>query len=95
MHKLLLCGGAMALVAGSAMAESRHDLKLEQAVKDIVASRIGEIRGGLALGQDPLAGVKDPTTTASVWLRIGEVAVPRPLPDGLAPARERPRFVLE
>ncbi len=86
--KSLLAGCVLALAATAASAESRHDLKLEQAVMDIVAGKIGDIRGGLTFNADGIWS-SDHITTASIGLRFGDVSVHSPWQDGLAPARER------
>jgi hypothetical protein len=50
----LLSGAALsAVMAASAAAEPRHDLRLEQAAMKIVAQRIGEIRGGFSHEEKP------------------------------------------
>ncbi|GLS37772.1 hypothetical protein GCM10010869_33660 [Mesorhizobium tianshanense] len=52
--KTLLCGVALlAVVAMPASAETPYDRNLEKAVMDIVAGKIGEIRGGFSYGQMP------------------------------------------
>jgi hypothetical protein len=52
--KALLLGAALAsTVAAPAMAEMRYDRNLEKAAMQIVASKIGDIRGGFAYGQMP------------------------------------------
>ena len=86
--KKLLAGSALALIATAASAESRYDRKLEQAVMDIVAGKIGDIRGGLAFNADGIWS-NDEMTTASVGLRFGDVVVSNGWKDGLAPAQER------
>jgi hypothetical protein len=51
----LLSGAALsAVMAASAAAEPRHDLRLEQAAMKIVADRIGEIRGGFSHEEKPV-----------------------------------------
>lgn len=86
--KKLLLGGALALLATAASAESRYDRKLEQAVMNIVAGKIGDIRGGLAFDAGAVWG-SDPVTTASIGLRFGDVTLSSPWKNGLAPALER------
>jgi hypothetical protein len=52
--KTLLCGVALLVViATPAAAETAYDRNLEKAVMGIVASKIGEIRGGFSYGQMP------------------------------------------
>lgn len=52
--KALGCALAVAVLAGQAMAEPRYDRKLEEAVMAIVASKMGDIRGGFAFGAKPM-----------------------------------------
>jgi hypothetical protein len=87
--KSFLCGMAlvMAMVVPAA-AETRYDRNLERAVMDIVASKIGDIRGGFSYKQIPKLVV------------LPEIAPAAPTPveppkqasnnDGLMPAVERP-----
>ena len=74
------------LVAGSAVAGARYDHRIEQAATQIVAGKIGEIRGGLAFDARPVfvAG-RDALPTGSV---PSPTASADTLPDGLAPAVE-------
>ena len=52
--RTLLCGVAfLAVIAAPAMAETRYDRKLEQAVVEIVAGKMGNIRGGFSYKQVP------------------------------------------
>lgn len=87
--KSLLCG--IALVTAIALpvaAETRYDRNLEKAVIEIVACKIGNIRGGFSYKQAPQLVV------------LPEVAPVAPVPveprkqasnnDGLMPAVERP-----
>ena len=86
--KKLLAGCALAMLATTASAESRYDRKLEQAVMDIVAGKMGEIRGGFAFNAEKI-WVHDKVATASTGLSFGDVTIAAPWKDGLAPARER------
>ncbi|WP_245454904.1 hypothetical protein [Mesorhizobium sp. M9A.F.Ca.ET.002.03.1.2] len=53
----LLCGVALlAVIAMPAAAETAYDRNLEKAVMDIVAGKIGEIRGSFFLRADAAAG---------------------------------------
>ena len=52
--RTLLCGVALlAVIAAPAVAETRYDRKLEQAVVEIVAGKMGDIRGGFSYKQVP------------------------------------------
>jgi hypothetical protein len=87
--RTLLCGVAfLAVIAAPAVAETRYDRKLEQAVVEIVAGKMGNIRGGFSYKQvpqfvvvsdAPVAPVEPPRKQAS-----GDAG------DGLVPAVERP-----
>ncbi|WP_224545882.1 hypothetical protein [Mesorhizobium sp. CA16] len=87
--KTLLCGVALlAAVTAPATAETRYDRNLEKAVLDIVAGKMGNIRGGFSYKQVPQlvvlpdAGLVAPTP----------VEPPRKQAsgnDGLMPAVER------
>lgn len=87
--KSLLC--AMALLAGMAApaaAEARYDRNLEKAVIDIVAGRMGGIRGGFAYNQVPQL-VPDAATAPAIAPEHPREEAKRDLDDGLAPAVER------
>lgn len=80
MRTMLVCA-AVAALATSAAAEIRYDRKLEAAVMQRVAARIGDIRGGF----DPAAPVvffraADPIVTGSVsqeeWPSLRGAIVP-------------------
>ena len=87
--RTLLCGVALlAIIAAPAVAETRYDRKLEQAVVEIVAGKMGGIRGGFSYKQvpqlvvvpdAPVVPVEPPRKQAS-----GDAG------DGLVPAVERP-----
>jgi hypothetical protein len=71
----LLCGAAiLAVLAASAAAGPRHDVRLELAAMQIVAQRIGDIRGGFSHEETPVfiqtasasAGPTDPIETGTV-----------------------------
>jgi hypothetical protein len=66
--RTLLCGVAfLAVIAAPAMAETRYDRNLEKAVMAIVASKIGDIRGGFSYKQAPqFVVMPDSVSTASV-----------------------------
>ena len=86
--RMLLCGVAfLAVIAAPAVAETRYDRKLEQAVVEIVAGKMGNIRGGFSYKQvpqlvvvpdAPVVPVEPPRKQAS-----GDAG------DGLMPAVER------
>ena len=73
---------AACLVAAPALAgtEEKYDQALEQSVLKIVASRMGELRGGFGFADRPvMVGTvgPEPARQADDWV------------DGLAPARQR------
>ncbi len=86
--------GAMAFllaVGAPAGAETRYDRNLEKAVKDIVAGKIGGIRGGFSYKQVPQLVVLPDATPASA---VPAAAEPHKEAsgngnDGLTPAVER------
>lgn len=52
--KILLAGAVLLAASMTPVAaETRYDVKLEQAVMDIVASRMGELRGSFAFRRKP------------------------------------------
>jgi hypothetical protein len=52
--RIVLAGTVLfAALTMPAAAETRYDIKLERAVMDIVASRMGEIRGTISYGRKP------------------------------------------
>ncbi len=84
--KIVLAGLMLAVTLAPAFAEVKHDRKLEQAVMDIVATKMGDLRGGLPWTSVMMAVSNDGMTTASVGLRG---LSPDGWNDGLAIATER------
>ncbi len=87
--KSLLCGAALliAMVAPAA-AETRYDRNLEKAAVDIVAGKMGDIRGGFSYKQTPQLVVLPEAAPAAQ----PPVEAPRKEAsgnDGLTPAVER------
>jgi hypothetical protein len=97
MIRLLSGAALLAVMAASAAAEPRHDLRLEQAVMKIVAKKIGEIRGGFSHQQTPVfirtaavsasASPTDPIKTGAVSKVYSDRRVMTP--DDLAALRQR------
>lgn len=83
--RTLLCGVALlAVIAAPAVAETRYDRKLEQAVVEIVAGKMGNIRGGFSYKQVPqLVVVPDVPVEPPRKQASGDAG------DGLTPAVER------
>jgi hypothetical protein len=88
--KVLWAGAVVfGLLTAPVHADTQYDRKLEKAVMDIVAGKIGDIRGGFAFDAKP------------VLITVPETKLPGPDPmrrtysaldpwqDGLAPAVER------
>jgi hypothetical protein len=88
--KTLVVGAALlGLLTGPAGADMQYDRKLEQAAMDIVAGKIGDIRGGFSFDVQPVSMLfQDQMSTGSIPQRNArlESDVWR---DGLAPATER------
>jgi hypothetical protein len=85
-----LCGIALlALAAAPARAETRYDRNLEKAAMDIVAGKIGDIRGGFSYKQVPQLVVL-PETPPAVPVDPPRRQASGNTSDGLAPAVERP-----
>ena len=73
----LLLGGVLALaVAAPAAAEMRYDRSLEKAAMQIVAGKMGDIRGGFAYGQTPqIVAVQDVDPQAHVVIGVSPSVV--------------------
>jgi hypothetical protein len=54
MIRLLSGAALLAVMAASAAAEPRHDVRLEQAAMQIVAQKVGDIRGGFSHEEKPV-----------------------------------------
>jgi hypothetical protein len=66
MKLLIGASVALALATAPALAGARYDRKLEQAAMQIVAEKIGDIRGGFSYGQKPrLTVVQDAPSPAA------------------------------
>ncbi|KRB32166.1 MULTISPECIES: hypothetical protein [Mesorhizobium] len=91
--KTLLCGVALlAIIATPAAAETRYDRNLEKAAMGIVASKMGDLRGGFSYKQVPQLVVVSEPAPASAG--AGAAEPPREQAsgdrhDGLSPAVER------
>lgn len=89
--RMLLAGVALlAAMPAASAADFRHDLKLEQAVMDIVAARIGDIRGGFAYGMKPaFVNLQPGNGRRAIFLESARAELMRSFADVLAPATER------
>ncbi len=86
--RTLLCGAALlAVIAAPAVAETRYDRKLEQAVVEIVAGKMGNIRGGFSYKQVPQLVVVPDVPAAPVESSPKQAS--GDAGDGLTPAVER------
>lgn len=89
--KMLIVGVAFsAALIPPVSAETQHDRKLEQAMMDIVAAKIGDIRGGFAYDRAPeFVTVQDTVKTGSIAIEpFMAPAGAQPMP-GLMVAIER------
>lgn len=90
MHKVLISAALAAAIATPVFAETEYDRKLEKAAADIVAAKMGELRGGFAFDARPVlilfepAESRDRTTTSAIARATLAAAE-----DDLAPAIER------
>ena len=89
--KTLLCGVALlATIVAPAAAETRYDRNLEKAALGIVASKMGDIRGGFSYRQVPqLVVLPDPVTPPVIATEHPAVQASGGRDDGLSPAVER------
>ena len=89
--RTLLCGAALsATIAASAAAETRYDRNLEKAAVGIVASKMGDIRGGFSYKQVPqLVVLPDPVSVSAVAAEPSREQASGDRHDGLSPAVER------
>ncbi|MFA6157662.1 hypothetical protein [Mesorhizobium sp.] len=86
--KTLLCGVAFLAAVAPAEAEPRYDRNLEKAAIGIVASRMGDIRGGFSYKQVPQRVVlPDPVPPPAAKHPREQASGDRN--DGLSPAVER------
>jgi hypothetical protein len=89
MRSLWASMAVIGLMAGTAAAETRYDRNIEQAAIEIVAGKIGDIRGGFSFDARPaLVTGKDAIRTGSIPTPSVTV-VADPWQDGLAPAVDR------
>lgn len=89
--RMLLAGAALLAVATAASAaEMRYDVKLEKAVMEIVAARIGDIRGGFSYAVKPAFVTLQPSNDSqAISLESARAELIRTFGDGLVPAVER------
>ncbi len=82
MKGLMICAAALAVLAAPAAAGSRYDRKLEQAVLDIVAAKMGDIRGGFSYDDKPQIVVsQDAMFTGAIGIETARLAKPRVRPE--------------
>ncbi|GLQ77962.1 hypothetical protein GCM10007881_14780 [Mesorhizobium huakuii] len=89
--KTLMCGVAfLTMIAAPAAAETRYDRNLEKAALGIVASKMGDIRGGFSYKQVPqLVILPDTVPPPATATEHPAVQASGDRDDGLSPAIER------
>lgn len=89
--KTLLCGAALlASLAAPAAAEMRYDRNLEKAVMNIVARKIGGLRGGFTYKQAPqFVVVQDRMSTGSLPTEVPRDQAAGKNDHGLKPGLEQ------
>ena len=96
MKTLVTGAGLLGLLTAPVGADTTYDRELEQAAIAIVASRMGDIRGGFSFDVQPLRVIiQDQMSTGSAPQRNAGTPQSDAWRDGLAPAIERKagRFV--
>jgi hypothetical protein len=95
MIRLLNCTALLAVLAAPAAAGPRYDVRLEKAAMQIVAQKIGDIRGGFSNGETPVF-VRTVSVSVSPTDPIETGAVPKVYsdrrvmtPDDIAVLRQR------
>ncbi|NGN40485.1 hypothetical protein G6N74_05360 [Mesorhizobium sp. CGMCC 1.15528] len=91
MKKLLLGSVAcLAVLSAPANAQMRHDVKLEQAVMEIVARKIGDIRGGFSYERKPeFVVLNESYSYTPTFLESARAELIRRFDEGLLPLTER------
>ncbi len=90
MKALMTCGAVLAVLAAPAAAGSRYDRKLEQAILNIVAGKMGDIRGGFTFDARPqLVVSRDTMFTVSIGIETARLAKPLSIPSGITLADQR------
>ena len=71
MKKILVAALGLAALPAVALGQPDYDRNLEQAVMAIVAAKIGELRGGFDIGQEPafVSAVTDEAAQPGEWRR--------------------------
>ncbi|MGX5829157.1 hypothetical protein [Mesorhizobium sp. 43Arga] len=89
--KTLLCGVALlATMVAPAAAETRYDRNLEKAALGIIASKMGDIRGGFSYKQVPqLVVLPDPGPPPAIAAEHPAMQASGDRDNGLFPAVER------
>ena len=90
MKMLLGSAACLAVLIAPANAQMRYDVKLEQAVMEIVASKIGDIRGGFSYERKPEFLVLNESYSKSpAFLESARAELIRRFDEGLLPLTER------
>lgn len=79
----------VSLVAGAGAADERYDRKLDEAAAEIVAARMGPLRGGFSAGEQPALYVPQPQEVRPVKQPAPKPPAPGEWRDGLAIAVEK------
>ncbi|MGB3387411.1 MAG: hypothetical protein WBA88_05450 [Pseudaminobacter sp.] len=89
--RMLLAGAVLLAVATAASAaEMRYDVKLEKAVMEIVAAKIGDIRGSFSYGTNPVfVTIQARNDMRVISLESARAELIRSFEDGLVPTVER------
>ena len=84
MKMLVICGAVLAATAAPVAAEIRYDRKLEQAVMEIVAKKMGDLRGGFSHDVKPvMVTVQDRMITGSIGIETARLTTEVDRPDAL------------
>lgn len=89
MRMLALAAMAAAAAGAAALADERYDRRIDQAAAEIAAARMGSIRGGFGVDEEPVMLKTGETAPPP---RAAPVQLPKPpsvWEDGLARAVER------
>ncbi len=90
MKMLLGSAACLAVLSAPATAQMRYDMKLEQAVMEIVASKMGDIRGGFSYERKPeFVVLNESYSRAPTFLESARAELIRRFDEGLLPVTER------
>jgi hypothetical protein len=78
MNKILSAAAVLAVVTVPSVAEVRYDRNLEKAAMEIVASKMGDLRGGFSYAQKPQLVVRQGEARRAVDETDEQSAIPAP-----------------